>query len=107
MFLKYEKQSKNRPTLPDVSLWPKLLVPSLPIAIVSYTTTLSLGKKFADEQGDHVIDAEQEAYSIGMANLIGGFFAGIPASASLSRSALQSASGGRTQAHEFFKVVWI
>jgi len=39
----------------------------------------------------------QEAFAIGFANVIGGFFSTIPASSSLSRTALQNASGGRTQ----------
>ena len=77
---------RDRPSLPDVSLWPRLIAPSFPIAIVSYTTTLSLGqhsnrisltrlgtflgKKFADFN-DYTIDAEQEAYSIGLGNVFG------------------------------------
>ena len=59
-----------------------------PIAIVSYTTTLSIGKLFAYKH-KYRLDAMQEAFAAGISNICGSFLHCIPSAASLSRSALQ------------------
>lgn len=84
------------PIVPNVSYWSEIIGDVFPIAIISYTTTLSIGKLFAYKH-EYTLDAMQEAIAIGIANLFGSFFRTIPASASLSRSALQDGSGGKTQ----------
>ncbi|CAG5098235.1 Oidioi.mRNA.OKI2018_I69.XSR.g15487.t1.cds [Oikopleura dioica] len=84
------------PVLPDVTLWSKMIAEVIPISVVAYSTNLSLGKLFAFKN-NYQIDAMQEALAIGIANICSAFFSSIPGAASLSRSSLQEASGGRTQ----------
>jgi hypothetical protein len=52
--------------------------------------------------GGHVsssyeIDATQELVAIGIANIAGGIFSSLPSQAPLARSAINSASGAKTQ----------
>lgn len=56
------------PTLPDVTLWPKMIAEVIPISVVAYSTNLSLGKLFAFKN-NYTIDAMQEALAIGLANI--------------------------------------
>jgi len=84
------------PVIPNVRYWPDIIGDVFPIAIISYTTTLSIGKLFAYKH-EYTLDAMQEAFAVGISNLFGSFFRTIPSSASLSRSSLQDGSGGKTQ----------
>ena len=92
------------PILPNVKTWSKIAGDVFPLAIISYTTTLSIGKLFAYKH-KYSIDAMQEAFAIGIANLFGSFFRTIPASASLSRSTCQEAAGGKTQVVAFISAI--
>ena len=92
------------PVLPNVKTWSKIAGDVFPIAIISYTTTLSIGKLFAYKH-KYPLDAMQEAFAIGIANLCGSFFRTIPACASLSRSALQDSAGGVTQVVSFISSI--
>ncbi len=68
----------------------------IPLSIVSYAITYSVGKSFAIKH-DYEIDSSQELIALGGSNLFSSFFSCIPVGASLSRSAVQESSGGRTQ----------
>jgi MFS superfamily sulfate permease-like transporter len=39
----------------------------------------------------------QEAFALGVSNIVGAFFNCVPSAGSLSRSSLQESSGGKTQ----------
>lgn len=105
-----------------VELFPYIWYYSIVMAFLSFSTTYSLGGAFEnqadkaelvstnkDNQGDARarairsnnnrirVDPNQELIALGWANIVGSFFMCIPAGASLSRSAIQVASGGRTQ----------
>ena len=69
---------------------------SIPLAIVAYTLTISVGKIFAGKH-NYNIDPNQELLALGVTNLIGSTFWCLPSAASLSRSAVQESAGGRTQ----------
>lgn len=79
--------------------WPvlkRVWVPCIPLSVVSYAITYSVGKSFAMKY-EYEIDSSQELIALGGSNLFSSFFQCIPVGASLSRSAVQDSSGGRTQ----------
>lgn len=72
-----------------------LASPALAIALLCILEGISIGKSLAAKTGDR-LDANQAMYSIGMANIGCAFFSGMPASGSLTRSTLNTSSGGQT-----------
>lgn len=69
---------------------------STAIAVVAYAVSYSLAVMLASP--DTPVDANQELLAHGLANLAGAAFGCVPCAASLSRSILHKAAGGRTQA---------
>ncbi len=65
------------------------------IALLSALEGISIGKSLAASQGGRV-DVNQEAFSLGMANMGCACFSGMPASGSLTRSTLNVESGAKT-----------
>jgi SulP family sulfate permease len=65
---------------------------SLAIALLSMLEGVSIGKSLAARAGKR-LDTNQEIFSMGMANLGCGLLSGMPASGSLTRSALNFSSG--------------
>ncbi|CAG2178584.1 unnamed protein product, partial [Oppiella nova] len=84
------------PISPEWSLLPKLWLRCIPLAIVAYAITYSTGKTFATKH-NYEINSNQELLAIGTTNIFSSFFSCLPTAASLSRSAVQEAVGGRTQ----------
>ncbi len=68
---------------------------ALAIALLCVLEGTSIGKSLAARSGER-LDANQEMLSIGAANIGCAFFAGMPASGSLTRSKLSWDSGSRT-----------
>ena len=72
----------------------------LPIAMVaallSFSDTMITARAFAARNRTR-IDANQELIALGVANLSSGVSAGLPISASNSRTAVAEAAGGRSQ----------
>lgn len=83
-------------SVPEVSLFSKIIVDSLIVAIVGYCITLSMAKIFA-QKFHYSVDGNQELFSEGASNVVGSFFSCLPSGASMSRSSVQVAVGGRTQ----------
>jgi MFS superfamily sulfate permease-like transporter len=77
------------------SLTSSLVIDSFIVAIVAYSVSVSLARKFAVEH-DYTIHSNQEFVAYGVMNIIGSFFSSFTAAASLSRSLIQS-NGGKTQ----------
>ncbi|MPC17171.1 Solute carrier family 26 member 6 [Portunus trituberculatus] len=84
------------PSAPRLELLSAVLVDGFLIALISYTSTFSIAKIFAQRQG-YTVDAAQELYAQGMSNAFGSFFSCGPVAASMSRSLVQEAAGGVTQ----------
>jgi len=84
------------PRAPYWELIEYVWAPCIPLSIVSYAVTYSVGKSFAIKH-EYEIDSSQELIALGGSNLFSSFFSCIPVGASLSRSAVQENSGGRTQ----------
>lgn len=74
----------------------QVIVDGMIIGIVSYTVTVSMALIFA-QKNNYEINFNQELLAMGLANFVGSFFSALPLSASLSRSAIQVQTGGRTQ----------
>lgn len=68
---------------------------ALALAFLASLENTFMGKMLANRSGER-IDANQEMFALGAANVATGFFSGMPASGSLSRSALNWSSGAVT-----------
>jgi sulfate permease, SulP family len=78
-----------------------LLGVALAIAFLASLENTLMSKALASRSGDHA-DVNQDMFSVGMANLASAFAGGMPASGSLTRSALNFESGARTRFASFF-----
>lgn len=84
------------PELPSFNLMSSLVADAFIIAIVSYSVSVSMALIFAKKE-NYKIDFNQELLAMGAGNILGSGFRCIPFAASLSRSVIQHAVGGRTQ----------
>ena len=73
-----------------------VLLGGLAVALVSFADTSVLSRTYAARAG-RFVDPNQEMVGLGAANLLAGFFQGIPVSASASRTPVAEAAGARTQ----------
>jgi SulP family sulfate permease len=81
-----------------------LLGVALAIAFLASLENTLMSKALASRSGDHA-DVNQDMFSVGMANLASAFAGGMPASGSLTRSALNFESGARTRFASLFSGV--
>ncbi|KPP61878.1 hypothetical protein Z043_119975, partial [Scleropages formosus] len=86
----------QRPVLPDVSLFGKVIGDAIALAVVGYGIAISLGRIFALKYG-YRVDSNQELVAFGLSNAIGGVFQCFAISCSMSRSLVQESTGGKTQ----------
>ncbi len=91
--------------LPDVDLADlrALLLPALGVAIVGYTDNVLTGRAFAARSGRE-LDANQELFALGSANVVTGLFQGFPVSSSGSRTVIAATMGARTQLYSLVAV---
>lgn len=82
--------------VPDLGLAKDIAVDGFIIAMVSYTVSVSMALIFAQKL-NYEIDFNQELLAMGSGNIVGSFFSCMPFAASLSRSAIQQSTGGKTQ----------
>ncbi len=84
--------------LPDVSLnrFEGLMAAALGVMLVGYAESLGTAKTFAQRENQE-IDANRELISLGAANLGAGISGGFAVNGSLSKTAVNSTAGGRTQ----------
>ena len=73
-----------------------VLLGGLAVALVSFADTSVLSRVYAARAG-RFVDPNQEMVGLGAANLVAGFFQGMPISASASRTPVAEAAGARTQ----------
>ncbi len=88
------------PDLRDPGLWQQvspLFGVAMAMAFLAALENSIMAKTLASRTGDR-LDGNQEMLSVGVANLACSFLSGMPASGSLTRSALNHASGAHTQA---------
>ncbi len=82
--------------MPNLSLLQALLPGALGIALMSFTESIAASRAFA-EQGDPVVDANQELLALGVANVAGGFFQAYPGGGGTSQTAVNKEAGAKTQ----------
>ena len=84
--------------LPDVSLdrFGGLVAAALGVMLVGFAESLGTARTFAQRE-TREIDANRELISLGAANLGAGIFGGFAVNGSLSKTAVNSTAGGRTQ----------
>mmetsp|Transcript_2527 Transcript_2527/g.7108 ORF Transcript_2527/g.7108 Transcript_2527/m.7108 type:complete len:831 (-) Transcript_2527:236-2728(-) len=75
---------------------PTVLPTALSVCLIGYMESIAIGKNLAAQHG-YDIDAGQELFALGVANLIGAMFSCYPVAGSFSRSAVNNATGARTQ----------
>jgi len=73
-----------------------LLLPAAAFALIAFADTVATVRTFAGLHG-YEIDANRELTALGSANLVGGLTSGFPVSSSNSRSAVNDATGARSQ----------
>jgi SulP family sulfate permease len=76
------------------------------IAFLAALENTLMAKTISSRSGDHP-DVNQDMFSVGMANLASAFAGGMPASGSLTRSALNFASGAHTRFSSSFAGIYI
>ncbi|MBN4056169.1 sulfate permease [Rhodothermus sp. AH-315-K08] len=74
-----------------------LLPTALALALIQFTTVVSLGKVFAARHR-YQIDANKELWALGAINFLGSLFQSLPVSGSFSRSAVAESSGAASPA---------
>jgi SulP family sulfate permease len=82
--------------MPDLGLVRALLPGALGIALISFIESIAASRAFS-EQGDPVVDANQELLALGAANVAGGFFQAYPGGGGTTQTAVNKESGARTQ----------
>jgi MFS superfamily sulfate permease-like transporter len=82
--------------MPDLGLVRDLLPGALGIALMSFVESIAASRAFA-EQGDPVIDANQELLALGAGNMVGGLFQAYPGGGGTSQTAVNKDAGARTQ----------
>jgi SulP family sulfate permease len=85
-------------TFPSLSLHAieSLLPLAMAVFLLSYIEGISSAQTFAKKHA-YEINADQELFALGAANVFSGLFQGYPVGGSLSRSAVNDRSGARTQ----------
>ncbi|KER20127.1 hypothetical protein T265_15387 [Opisthorchis viverrini] len=92
------------PKGPDLSLVGDSIGDVIVIAIVSYSVNISLTRIFS-KRFDYEVDSNQELFAFGLTNSISSCFHAFPSAASLSRSAVQVAAGGKTEVTTVFSSI--
>ncbi|TNF37760.1 MAG: SulP family inorganic anion transporter [Deltaproteobacteria bacterium] len=85
----------------DLPIVEKLLPGALALALLGMLESVAIAKSIAHKTGQR-IDADQEFFGQGFANLVGALFQSMPGSGSFSRTALQYTVGARTRVASLF-----
>lgn len=90
------KQGFPDPKVPTMDIFRRVWMRSIPLALVGYVITLSVGQFYGGKHG-YTVNPNQELIALGACNLLGSCFGCLPSAASLPRSAIQENAGGKTQ----------
>ncbi|KAI8886792.1 hypothetical protein K501DRAFT_321681 [Backusella circina FSU 941] len=84
------------PSLPANKHLKDLIVTSAMIAIFGFVESIAIAKIYSSNH-NYSVSANRELVALGVANVFGGLFQGIPACGSISRSKINDKAGARTQ----------
>ncbi|KAE8616228.1 hypothetical protein XENTR_v10008749 [Xenopus tropicalis] len=90
------KQGYEPPITPSVEVFQELVTDGFAIGIVAFAVGYSVAKVYALKH-DYLINGSQELVAFGISNIFCGCFRGFAVSTSLSRSAVQESTGGKSQ----------
>lgn len=88
----------------DFTTWKSLISSALLISIIGFVSSLSAAQAFATKQRQR-INPNQEALSLGVANISAGLSGAFPVAASLSRSAVSFNAGAKTPATSAYTAI--
>lgn len=88
----------------DFKTWKSLVSSALLISIIGFVSSLSAAQAFAAKQRQR-INPNQEAISLGVANISSGLSGAFPVAASLSRSAVNFNAGAKTPATSAYTAI--
>lgn len=96
------------PVMPTATLEQvELLIPgAFALAVLGLIETVAIGKSLMSREGRRV-QANQEFFAQGVANIVGGFFQNMPGTGSFTRSALNRDAGGETRFAAMFNSAFI
>jgi len=95
--------------VPEINLanvwnsWPIALI----LALVGFMEAISIGKSLEEKTGEETVNANKELVALGSSNLLASFFQSYPVTGSFSRSAINQASGAKTNLAGVFSVVLV
>jgi SulP family sulfate permease len=84
------------PVVPDFGMILQLLIPALSLAVLGLSVAAGVSQNYPEPDGT-MPDASRDFVAQGAANLIGGFFQGMPAGGSISRTATSISAGARSR----------
>jgi SulP family sulfate permease len=84
------------PVLPDWRIIPQLFVPALSLAVLGLSIAAGVSQNYPEPDGG-MPDASRDFLGQGLANICSGFFQGMPAGGSISRTATSVSAGARTR----------
>lgn len=79
----------------DLQLISQLSMGALAVGAISLVEAVAISRSIARQSGQH-LDSNQEFIGQGIANLVAGFFSGMPVSGSFARSAINYEAGAKT-----------
>eukprot|EP00595_Chromulina_sp_UTEXLB2642_P001009 CAMPEP_0196765062 /NCGR_PEP_ID=MMETSP1095-20130614/7486_1 /TAXON_ID=96789 ORGANISM="Chromulina nebulosa, Strain UTEXLB2642" /NCGR_SAMPLE_ID=MMETSP1095 /ASSEMBLY_ACC=CAM_ASM_000446 /LENGTH=120 /DNA_ID=CAMNT_0042122331 /DNA_START=1214 /DNA_END=1573 /DNA_ORIENTATION=- len=75
----------------------KILADSIAVALIAYMESYSVSRRIAAKRGElHLLNASQELWANGVANLLASVSSAYPVCGSFSRSSLNDACGAKT-----------
>jgi SulP family sulfate permease len=84
------------PVVPLFGAMPSLIVPGLALAFIGLVQGAGISANFPDEDGNYP-DASEDFVGQGAANVVAGFFQGMPVGGSMSASSLVKNAGARSR----------
>jgi sulfate permease, SulP family len=84
------------PVMPDFRMIAQLFIPALSLALLGLSIAAGVSQNYPEPDGT-VPDASSDFVAQGAANLIGGFFQGMPAGGSISRTATSISAGAKSR----------
>ncbi|KAI8904144.1 sulfate transporter family-domain-containing protein [Gorgonomyces haynaldii] len=91
------------PTLPKIK---HFMLSAILTAIIGFVETLAVAKTYSSKF-NYSISANRELVAMGTLNIVGSLFGCFPAFGSLSRSAINTAAGAKTQLSAFFTGIFV
>ncbi len=96
-------------TVPDINIFTEhikdILIAATAVLFISYTGEISSARSFTKDKNS--LKPNREFFTLGLADIISGFFKGFPSSGSSSLAVVSISSGGKTKAVNLFASIII